>query len=170
MRVIAVLLQVLAVVALTVGALLLVIDPRLLNLVEEDLSVVAHGIKSSDEGGAPSPKPDKPSQPDKATTGSPTVTAGGYSIAPDCALWSVEGLDLYYSPVRPTSVCVQPPGSPVQLGSQSSGIARIPPNCAIAPDSVTYCVVDGQLAADTLQAFYSRGELQTPRDPSVDTG
>ncbi len=87
------------------------------------------------------------------------VTEGGYTVSPRCALWSVEGFDLYYSPTDTASVCVQPPDSPVLPGSSSP----VPPNCAVAPDSVVYCLIGGQLTADTLAAFYYRGELQTPR-------
>jgi hypothetical protein len=97
---------------------------------------------------------------------SPTTTASGYTIAPRCALWSVEGLDLYYSPADPATICAQPPGSRVQAGSRATpGTTKLSDNCATAPDGTVYCRVEGQLSADTLEAFYNRGELQTPREP-----
>ncbi|MBV9454892.1 MAG: hypothetical protein JOZ19_12370 [Rubrobacter sp.] len=94
----------------------------------------------------------------------PTVTPSGYVIAPGCALWEVEGyFDLFYYPLRPTTICVQPPGSP-QAGTQvTSDQAPLPPNCAVSPDGVVYCIVGGILTPDTLRVFYERGELQSPR-------
>jgi hypothetical protein len=41
----------------------------------------------------------------------------------------------------------------------------VPLNCAVAPDSVVYCLTREQLTADILKAFYERGELQTPKEP-----
>ncbi|MBV9454393.1 MAG: hypothetical protein JOZ19_09785 [Rubrobacter sp.] len=164
MRIIVVLLQTLAVVVLVLGALLLLVDPRLRDLAVEDLSLLVPGTKSSsDEGKKSTPTKETPQQ-DKAEQGPPTITPSGYSIASGCALWTAEGLNLYYNPVDPTSICALPPGSSIQPGTQASGAVQLPPNCAISPDSVTYCVVDGQLSADTLQAFYNRGELQAPHE------
>jgi hypothetical protein len=163
MRIIAVLLQTLAVVVLVLGALLLAVDPRLRDLVVEDLSLLVPGTKSSE--GKKSTSTKDTTQQGKAERGPPTITPSGYSIAPGCAAWSPEGLNLYYNPIDPTSICATPPGSSVQPGTRPSGAAQLPPNCAISPDSVTYCVVDGQLSADTLQAFYDRGELQAPHEP-----
>ena len=162
MRIIIVLLQTLAVVVLVLGALLLVVDPRLRDLAVEDLSLLVPGTKSSE--GKKSTSTKETPQPGKAEQGPPTITPSGYSIASGCALLSAEGLNLYYNPVDPPSICAQPPGSSVQPGTRPSGAAQLPPNCAISPDSVTYCVVDGQLSADALQAFYDRGELQAPHE------
>lgn len=94
----------------------------------------------------------------------PTVTPSGYVIAPGCALWEVEGyFDLFYYPLRPTTICVQPPGSP-QAGKQvTADQASLPTNCAVSPDGVVYCIVGGVLTPDTLRVFYERGELQSPR-------
>ncbi len=105
--------------------------------------------------------------------GSPTITRSGYVIAPRCALWSVEGLELYYSPADPSSICVQPPGSNlVRTGYPSTSSSgrqeeEMPLNCAVAPDSAVYCLVGEWLSADTLKGFYDRGELQTPKEPGA---
>ncbi len=96
----------------------------------------------------------------------PIVTAGGYTVGARCALWSVGGFDLYYYPIDPAAVCVQPPGSSVQAGTRPTSAAEIPPNCAVAPDAVVYCTIGGQLSAETLRLFYNRGELETPRATS----
>ncbi len=102
---------------------------------------------------------------------SPIVTQAGYIVAPRCALWSVEALDLYYSPADPSVICVQPPESPVRDGSQPTPrSAQMPLNCAVAPDSAVYCLLGGQLTADTLKTFYERGELQTPKEPREGDG
>jgi hypothetical protein len=93
----------------------------------------------------------------------PIVTAGGYTVGARCALWSVGGFDLYYYPIDPAAVCVQPPGSSVQAGTRPASTAEIPPNCAVAPDAVVYCIIGGRLSAETLRLFYNRGELETPR-------
>jgi hypothetical protein len=109
----------------------------------------------------------KPSQLSGTTPeeSSPIVTQAGYIVAPRCALWSVEALDLYYSPADPSAICVQPPDSPVRNGSQPTPrSAQMPLNCAVAPDSAVYCLVGGQLTADTLKTLYERGELQTPKE------
>ena len=168
MRIISGLLQAIAIAVLVLGILLLVIDPRLRSLVKEDLSLLVPWAKSSEEGGATTSQQasqsQPASQPGKAKQEPPTVTANGYTIAPGCALWSVEGLDLYYSPADPATICVQPPDSPVQAGPSIASGAQTPPNCAVAPDSVVYCLTEGQLSADTLAAFFNQGELQTPRE------
>lgn len=162
MRIIVSLLQVLAIVVLVLATFLLVIDPRLRSLAIEDLSLLIPGAQSPK---GESTTTQGSSRPDKAGQGPPTVTESGYTIASGCALWSVEGFDLYYSPADPTTICVQPPGSPTQTGSPpTSGTAQVPPNCAVAPDGVVYCLVGGQLTPDTLRVFYERGELQTPRE------
>jgi len=102
---------------------------------------------------------------------SPIVTSDGYVVATRCALWSVEGFDLYYSPADPSTVCVQPPDSTVRAEApHTSRSAQMPLNCAVAPDSAVYCLIGGQLTRDTLKAFYDRGELQTPKVPSVGEG
>jgi len=165
MRTITNLLQALAVVVLVLATLLMVFDPRLRSLVVQDLSLLNPWTKSSEEGGSTT---QGSSQSGKAKQGSPTVTETGYTIAPGCALWSVEGLDLYYSPSDPETICVQAPGNPVQAGTRLPSGVEMPPNCDIAPDSVVYCIADGQLTADTLRAFYDRGELQTPHEPKGD--
>ncbi len=164
MRTIANLLQALAVVVLVLATLLMVFDPRLRSLVVQDLSLLNPWAKSSESAGASSTARDS-SQPGTAKESSPTITESGYTIAPGCALWSVEGLDLYYSPAEPGTICVQAPGGSVQAGSPLFSAADMPPNCDAAPDSVVYCVVGEQLTADTLRAFYDRGELQTPHEP-----
>jgi hypothetical protein len=161
MRIVANLLQALAVVVLLLAAVLLVMDPRLRSLVVEDLSFVISWSRSS-EGEATTTKGS--SQSGRTEQGSPTITESGYTIASGCALWPVEGLGLYYSPSDPATVCVQAPGSPIRAGNPLPAGAEMPLNCDVAPDSVVYCVVDGQLSADTLVAFYNRGELQTPRE------
>ena len=95
---------------------------------------------------------------------SPTVTQAGYTIFPRCALYPVEGLELYYSPANPTAICVQPPDIPVQTTNVPTiRDTQLPPNCAVAPDSAVYCVIGGQLSADTLRALYNQGLLQTPK-------
>ncbi len=163
MRVVTRLLQILAICVLALGAFLLAIDPRLRDLAVQDLSLLIGGEKL---GEGRSPADQGSSQSSKAGGGSPTITESGYTIAPGCALWSVEGLDLYYSPADPATVCVQPPGSPIEAGSSATpGATQLPPNCAVAPDLVVYCLVGGQLSADTLRALYDWGELQTPREP-----
>ncbi len=167
MKILTNLLQVLAIVALLLAAVLLVIDPRLRSLVVEDLSLVNPWAKSS-EGEATTAQGS--SQSDKAKQGSPTVTESDYTIASGCALWPVEGIGLYYSPSDPATVCVQGPGGPIQAGHPLPSEAEMPLNCDVAPDSVVYCVVDGQLSADTLTALYNRGELQTPRESEGDRG
>lgn len=163
MRIIRSTLTVLAFVVVVLGAYLLAIDPRLLALVKEDLSALVPITKSSEEGNkAPTTSPNPNNQRSK---GPPTVTPGGFAIASGCAQWTAEGLNLYYDPVDPSSICVQPPGSPVQAGAEfTSGVTQLPANCAVGPDSVVYCLVGGELSADTLQAFYNRGELQTPHE------
>ncbi len=112
----------------------------------------------------------KAESPKESPTGSipsersPTVTPSGYVIAPGCALWQVEyTFDLYYSPTRPTTICVQPPGSPDAGTPVDASQASLPPNCAVSPDGVVYCLAGGQLSTATLRGFYERGELQTPR-------
>ena len=169
MRTVANLLQALAVVVLVLATLLMVFEPRLRDLVVEDLSLLNPWAKSS-QGGVATPNGQGSSGSGKAKEGSPTVTESGYTIAPGCALWSVEGLDLYYSPSNPGIICVQTPGSPIQAGSPLPSGAEMPPNCDVAPDSVVYCVVGEQLTADTLRAFYDRGELQAPHEPRGDGG
>ena len=165
MRIIVVLLQTLAVVVLVLGALLLLVDPRLRDLAVEDLSLLVPGTQASEgKKSTPTTPTQETPQQDKAEQGPPTITPSGYSIASGCALWTAEGLNLYYNPIDPTSMCAQPPGSSIQPGTRPSAAAQLPPNCAISPDSVTYCVVDGELSADTLQAFYNRGELQAPHE------
>jgi hypothetical protein len=167
MRIITKVLQSLAVVVLLLAVVLLVMDPRLRNIVVEDLSLVNLWAKSSEGEATPS---EGPSQSGKNEQGSPTITESGYTIASGCALWPVEGLGLYYSPSDPATVCVQAPGSPIQAGQHLPSGAEMPLNCDVAPDSVVYCVVDDQLSADALAAFYNRGELQTPREPEGDGG
>jgi hypothetical protein len=167
MRIITKVLQSLAVVVLLLAVVLLVMDPRLRNIVVEDLSLVNLWAKSSEGEATPS---EGPSQSGKTEQGSPTITESGYTIASGCALWPVEGLGLYYSPSDPATVCVQAPGSPIQAGYHLPSGAEMPLNCDVAPDSVVYCVVDDQLSADALAAFYNRGELQTPREPEGDGG
>jgi len=164
MRTVANLLQALSVVVLILAALLMVFDPRLRNLVVEDLSLLNPWAKSSEGEGTTSTARGS-SQSDTAKQGAPTVTEGGYAIAAGCALWSVEGRDLYYSPSDPEIICVQAPGSLIQVGSPLLAGAEMPPNCDVAPDLVVYCVAGEQLTADTLRAFYDRGELQTPHEP-----
>jgi hypothetical protein len=170
MRIIINLLQALAIVVVVLAMWLLVTDPRLRSLVVEDLSVLNPWAKSSEGAAGGTTTGQGSSQSGKAKQGSPTVTASGYTIAPGCALWPVEGLNLYYSPAEPANICAQAPGSPIQAGSPLPSGAEMPPNCDVAPDSVVYCVVDGQLSADTLQAFFDRGELQTPRESKVGGG
>jgi hypothetical protein len=167
MRIITKVLQALAVVVLLLAVVMLVMDPRLRSIVVEDLSLVNLWAKSSEGEATPS---EGPSQSGKTEQGSPTITESGYTIASGCALWPVEGLGLYYSPSDPATVCVQAPGSPIQAGHHLPSGAEMPLNCDVAPDSVVYCVVDDQLSADTLAAFYNRGELQTPREPEGDGG
>jgi hypothetical protein len=167
MRIIINLLQALAIVVLLLAVVLLVMDSRLRSLVVEDLSLVIPWAKSSEGEATP---PQGSSQSGKTEQGSPTITESGYTIASGCALWPVEGLGLYYSPSDPATVCVQAPGSPIRAGYPLPSGAEMPLNCDVAPDSVVYCVVDGQLSADTLTAFYDRGELQTPREPNGDRG
>jgi hypothetical protein len=167
MSIVTKLLQYLAIVVLVLAILLLVIDPRLRSLVVEDLSLLTPWAKSSEGGTTPpttTTTTQGSSQPGKAK-GSPKVTENGYTIAPECALWPVEGSDLYYSPVDPSIVCVQAPDSPVKAGASLPPGTEMPPNCDVAPDSVVYCLTGGQLTADTLKAFYDRGELQTPHEP-----
>ena len=162
MSIVTKLLQFIAIVVLVLAMFLLLIDPRLRSLVVEDLSLLTPWAKSS-EGEATTTTTQGSSKPGKAKDSK--VTENGYVIAPECALWPVEGLDLYYSPVDPSILCVQAPDSPVQAGSPLPQGAEMPPNCDVAPDSVVYCVPGGQLTADTLKAFYDRGELQTPHEP-----
>ena len=166
MRLVTGLLRALVVAALALGVFLLATDPQLRSLAGEDLSSLISGTESSRGGSTTTAS--NPSSASKApkSESSPTVTASGYTIAPRCALWTVEGLDLYYSPADPATICVQPPDSPIQSGSTpASGAAQLPPNCALAPDGVVYCVADKLLSPDTLGVFYGRGELQTPREP-----
>jgi hypothetical protein len=162
MRIASYLLQFLAIVVLVLAILLLVVDPRLRGLVVEDLSLFTPWAKSS-EGEATTTQTQGSSQPGKAKDSS-KVTENGYSISPECALWPVEGTDLYYSPADPATICVQAPNSPVQAGSSLSPGEEMPPNCDVAPDSTVYCLPGEQLTADTLRAFYDRGELQTPHE------
>jgi hypothetical protein len=164
MSIVTKLLQFIAIVVLVLAMFLLVIDPRLRSLVVEDLSLLTPWAKSSEgETTTPSTTTQGSSKSGKAKDSK--VTENGYSISPECALWPVEGSDLYYSPVDPSIICVQAPDSPVQAGSPLPPGAEMPPNCDVAPDSVVYCVPGGQLTADTLKAFYDRGELQTPHEP-----
>ena len=159
------LLQFIAIIVLVLAMFLLVIDPRLRSLVVEDLSLLTPWAKSS-EGETtttPSTTTQGSSKPGKAKDSK--VTENGYRISPECALWPVEGLNLYYSPVDPSILCVQAPDSNVQAGSPLPSGAEMPPNCDVAPDSVVYCLPEGQLTSDTLKAFYDRGELQTPHEP-----
>lgn len=110
------------------------------------------------------PKEPLPSSRAVLSESSPTVTQSGYTIVPRCALWTAEGLDLYFSPVDPETICVEPPGSTVQAGPPLTlRTAQLPPNCAVGPDSAVYCLTGGQLTPNTLRAFYDRGELQTPK-------
>lgn len=169
MRIITGLLQFLAIAALVLGIFLLVVDPRLRGLVVEDLSLVVPWAKSS-EGEATTAATQGSSHSSKTGQGTPTVTESGYTIASGCALWTVEGVDLYYSPADPTTICVQAPGSTIKAGSPLPPGAEMPLNCAAAPDSVVYCVADGQLSADTVAAFFERGELQTPRESKGNGG
>lgn len=169
MRLIVNLLQGLAIVVLVLAILLLAIDPRLRSLVVEDLSLLNPLAKSS-EGTGGTTTAQGSSQSGKSKQGSPTVTESGYTIASGCALWPVEGLGLYYSPADTATICVQAPGSPIQAGSPLPSGAKMPPNCDVAPDSVVYCVVDGELSAETLNAFFDRGELQTPRESKAGGG
>jgi hypothetical protein len=168
MRIITGLLQFLAIAALVLGTFLLVVDPRLRGLVVEDLSLVVPWTKSSE--GESTTANQGSSHSSKTGQGSPTVTESGYTISSGCALWTVEGLDLYYSPADPTALCVQAPGSTIKAGSPLPPGAEMPFNCAVAPDSVVYCLADGPLSADTLAAFYERGELQTPRESKGNGG
>lgn len=169
MRVITGLLQGLVVIAVALGVFLLVADPRLRDLAWEDLSaLVPGGAQASSESKATTTasNPGGATKNSPKSESSPTVTDTGYTIASSCALWPVEGLNLYYSPADPTSICVQPPGSPTPAGDPPApGTAQIPPNCATAPDGTNYCLAGGELTADTLEAFYERGELQSPREP-----
>jgi hypothetical protein len=169
MRTVVNLLQALAVVVLVLATLLMVFDPRLRDLIVEDLSLLNPWAKSS-EGGVATSTAQGSSGSGRTKEGSPSVTEDGYTIAPGCALWSVEGLDLYYSPSDPGIICVQAPGSPIHAGSPLPSGAKMPPNCDIAPDLVVYCVVREQLTADILRAFYDRGELQAPHEPRRDGG
>src|SRR4051794_2503376 len=116
MRIIINLLQVLAIVVLVLAIWLLVMDPRLRSLVVEDLSLLNPWPKSSEGAAGGPPTAQGTSQSGKAKQGSPTVTASGYTIAPGCALWPVEGVNLYYSPAEPANICTQAPGSPIQAG------------------------------------------------------
>ncbi len=164
MRMITGLLQYLAVAVLAVGAFLLVIDPRLLDLVEQDLFQLTQGTlpggksATSQPGkGGSNPTGEEGNSPDK---NSPVTTESGYTISRRCVLWSVEGFDLYYSPVNPAAVCVQPPGSGTPAGSPFiPGTTQMPPNCATAPDGKIYCLAGGELVPDTLAGLYERGEL-----------
>ena len=123
------------------------------------------GGTNATEATAPK-EPLRPSASAVMAEDSPTVTQSGYTIFPRCALWSAEGLDLYYSPADPQTICVQPPGSSVQSGPPPTiRTTQLPPNCAVGPDSAVYCLAGGQLAPDTLALFYNRGELQTPQMP-----
>ena len=166
MSIVTKLLQFIAIVVLVLAMFLLVIDPRLRSLVVEDLSLLTPWAKSS-EGGTTTPSSPSTTQGSSKSgkAKDAKVTENGYIIAPECALWPVEGLDLYYSPVDPSILCVQAPDSSVQAGSPLPPGAEMPPNCDAAPDSVVYCVSGGQLTSDTLKAFYDRGELQTPHEP-----
>ena len=160
------LLQALAILVLAVVVVLLVYDPRLRELAVQDLSLLTQVTKSSDsstsssqpEKTKPGPTGEKGASSDQS---SPVTTESGYTISRRCALWSAEGLDLYYSPIEPTTICVQPPGSDVQPGTQAvpGDNTQIPPNCAFAPDGRVYCLAEGQLSADTLQGLYERGQL-----------
>lgn len=101
--------------------------------------------------------------------GSSASAQSDYTVAPYCALWSAEGFNLYYSPVEPSTICVRPSGSPSQAGSPLTPKgASLPGNCAVAPDSIVYCLIGGQLSADTLKAFYDRGELPATKEPEID--
>jgi hypothetical protein len=163
MRIITGLLQFLAVAVLAVGAFLLVIDPRLLDLVEQDLSQLTQGTlpggksTTSQPGkGGSNPTGEEGNSSDKNSI----TTENGYTISRRCVLWSVEGLDLYYSPVNPAAVCVQPPGSGTLAGSPFvPGITQMPASCAAAPDGKIYCLAGGELTPDTLAGLYGRGEL-----------
>ena len=161
MRMITGLLQFLAVAVLAVGVFLLAIDPRLQDLVEQDLSQLTQGSlpggKSSTSKGGSNPTGGEGSPSDK---NAPVTTENGYTISRRCVLWSVEGLDLYYSPVNPLAVCVQPPGSGTQAGSPFvPGNTQMPANCATAPDGKIYCLAGGQLSPDTLASLYGQGKL-----------
>jgi hypothetical protein len=181
MRIIRGMLTIIGILALAVGTILLVGDPRLRDLVAEDLALPLYAVEAllkggslSDSAGFAGPPPEKTGESSNAggstrsspqSKAPPTVTAGGYTIASGCGLWTVEGVDLYYSPTEPKTICVQPPGNPTQAGSQyTPGSTQLPPNCDVSPDSVVYCVIEGELSADTLRAFYDRGELNTPRE------
>ena len=121
--------------------------------------------KSTETAQAESSK-SQPSNEPVLSERSPTVTPSGYVIAPGCAMWEVEfTYDLYYSVTHPTTICVQPPGSPYAGIPVDTTQAQLPPNCAVSPDGVVYCLAGGVLTPDTLRAFYERGELQTPRAP-----
>jgi hypothetical protein len=171
MRIITSLLKALAIAVLVLGAFLLVADPRLQDFAVQELSVLVPSTKLSEgESTTTAQESSQSDHSDETEQGSPTVTASGYTIAPGCALWPVEGLNFYYSPAEPANICAQAPGSPIQAGSPLPSGAEMPPNCDVAPDSVVYCVVDGQLSADTLQAFFDRGELQTPRESKAGGG
>jgi hypothetical protein len=163
MRVIRGVLTAIVFVVLAMGVYLLVIDPRLRSLVEEDLSAMIPKTESPKAGGGPTTAPNEGRRS--------VVAANGSTISSECALWTVEGVDLYYSPADPATICVQTPGSSVQAGSRySPETMQLPPNCSVAPDSVVYCRAEGELGADTLQAFYNSGELNTPREPGKGAG
>ena len=174
MRILTNLIQAIAIVVLIAAALLLVIDPRLRSLVAEDLALI-NPLGKSSQGEATTTQSPPPSSKGKETPkespkGPPKVTDNGYAIAPQCALWPVEGIDLYYSPADPTTICVQAPGSAVEAGSPLPSGAEMPPNCDTAPDGVVYCIAGERLTADTLRGFFDRGELQTPHEPKGNGG
>ena len=165
MRIITGLLQVLAIVVLAIGAFLFVIDPRLLDLVEQDLSQLTQGTLPGGKSAASQPvkdgsNPTGEGESNPSDKNSSITTENGYTISRRCVLWSVEGLDLYYSPVNPAAVCAQPPGSDTPAGSPFvPGNMQMPANCAAAPDGKIYCLAGGELTPDILAGLYGRGEL-----------
>lgn len=164
MKVIIGLLQILCIAGLAVSAFLLATDPRLLNLVEQDLSQVIQGTlpggKSTSSQPGKSGSGPTEGEGNSSDKSAPVTTESGYTISRRCALWSVEGFDLYYSPVEPATLCAQPPGSGTKAGSLfAPGSTPISENCAFAPDGKIYCLAGGTLSTDTLGGLYARGEL-----------
>lgn len=169
MRIVSGLLQALAAIVLVAAVLLLVFDPRIRDLVVEDASAL-NPLAQISGGGESTVAAQGPSQFGKGKQGQPSYTESGHAVASGCALWTVEGLDLYYSPVDPSTICVQAPGNPTEAGTRLPLGAEAPPNCDVSPDSVVYCIVGDRLTAETLKAFFDRGELQAPHVPRGDAG
>jgi hypothetical protein len=169
-----------AVVLSYFGILLLVVATHLAGLwtypaessSREQAKTSGSSTKKGDASKTNNPEDSRDSSNTALKESTPIVTQGGFTIIPGCALWTVDGYELYYSPVDPTTICVQPPSRPFQAGSTppTSRTAQVPPNCAFAPDSTLYCFVGGQLTTALITGLYDQGKLQTPKEETKGGG